>query len=162
MGIFDTIATVLGWLSIPLFLVSVFLMVRMIRKAHPLKSALLGMQALTPLLLLLVYVLLLSLGSSWIAGLAAAALGLAVGVGWSFTTKVQVHEGKPFGKRSGLYLVVWALSFAITQAMIMVAPTDTAAFAAVTMYFSAGLALGANGLLAMRASRAAASGASVS
>jgi len=153
MDIFDTVMIVLGWLSLPLFVVSLFFMVRMIRKEHPLKSGLLGMQAAAPVFLLVVYVLFLSLTSSWLAGIAAAVLGLAVGVGWSFTTKMERREGKAIGRRSGLYLAVWGLSFIITQAMVMSVPTDTAAYAAITMYFSAGLTLGVNGLLAIRAQK---------
>ncbi len=64
---------------------------------------------------LLAYVLISGARTSWIAAVAALALGLAIGSVRGLTTRLSWRDGQVVGRNSWLFLLAWGCSYAIAH-----------------------------------------------
>jgi membrane protein CcdC involved in cytochrome C biogenesis len=144
---------IIGYLSIPLVLLSVFWMIRGLRKQRRLTQKSLIIQMLFSPIFLLVYSLLLKVPVSQTIATTLLIVGLVIGVLWGNTTRLQYRDNQVFGQRSIWYLVIWALSFSITQVLALIARSGIVAIGLSTMFFSTGGAIGMNAYLLYRYSR---------
>lgn len=78
-------------------------------------------------------------------------LGLAVGLVYGLLTRVFWQDNRLLGRRSGSYLLVWALVFLLTQWMAARLGTAGAAIGLTLMTFSVGVALSQYGLMTLKA-----------
>jgi hypothetical protein len=69
------------------------------------------------------------------------------------STRLSLRDGAVVGKQSILHLVFWALSLAITQLLVAVAPASWVAGGLALMFFSTGTTLGTNLNLLLRIHR---------
>ena len=152
---------IIGYLSIPLVLLSVFVMIRSLRRDQRLTSRSLITQMLVSLVFIIAYALLLRVSVSLALSTPLLVLGLILGVLWNRTTHLRLQKGEVFGRRSIWYLVIWGLSFSITQLMALTASAEIVSYGLSTVYFSTGLAIGTNGSLLFRRWRLISSGAPV-
>lgn len=146
----DTFWKVIGYLSIPLVLVGVFVMLSSIKKEQRIGSRTLLWQAGFAFAILLVYQIILGADMSgpwpWVLLIGGAVVGIVVGR----TTEVFKRGGVAYARRSFWFLVPWALTFGFAQ-LIALGAIDQSLFAGVsTLYASTGIALGATGVLAYR------------
>jgi hypothetical protein len=80
---------------------------------------------------------------SWALGLGLA--GMLFGVVWGRTTKLRVTQGSTVeAERSILYLILWGVSFAVTQVLAAFADARWVAGGLAAMFFATGVALGSN------------------
>lgn len=151
--VLDVVLRIIGALSVPLLVVSIFFMIKNLRRASPVRPKGLALQTLSPLLVFVVYALLLSLDPPKIASGALFVLGIGLGVASSLTTRLGLEAGEVIGRRSIWYLVAWAVTFSVTQLLAVFARAEHAAWGFATLYFSLGLTLGTNGTLLARRQR---------
>lgn len=141
----------LGLLSIPLIVLSAIMTIRTMRKQQRIKPSALVLQALSPLIVLAVYSLLVGLEPPpWLVWLLLVA-GVALGVAMSRGVEIEVSEGMLVSRRSSLYVIIWAVTLVLTQTLAVVTNSALASYAFATMYFSVGLALSMNAALLLRA-----------
>ena len=141
-----------GFLSIPVVVFSVFLMVKSIGRRRKIgQRGLLIQLGLSPTFLI-VYALLLGLGVAMKWAIPLILLGLGLGLFWGQGTRLDVRGGETYGTRSIWYLVAWGASFAITQFLVLFASEGAAAGGLAVMVFSTSAAVGMNGLLLLRRS----------
>jgi len=144
---------VLGYLSIPLLLLSVIFMIRSLRRDRRLRSRSLLIPIFISIVFLIVYNSLLGVSPPTILSFILMILGLAFGSLWGRTTHLTMREGMVYGRRSVWYLVIWALSIGITQLMALTVSSAAVAYGLSTIYFTTGLAVGTNSSLLFRRSR---------
>jgi hypothetical protein len=147
----EIVLRIIGWLSIPLLIFSVWMMVRSLKKERTITIPSLVLQIAVSVVVLILYVVLLKVspptGWSW----ALIAVGLIIGFLQSRTTSLRVDRGKVLGKRSVWFLVVWAATFSITQLLALVGQGVAASYGLLTVYLATGLSVGANiGLMISR------------
>jgi hypothetical protein len=138
---------ILAWLTIPLMALSIYMMIRAIKKPHVVKVSGLVLQAVTPLIMLAVYALFL--GVRPIGWLSVVLLlgGVGIGIARSRSTTFELKGDKVWGTRSGLYLIIWGVAFALTQTLVVWAPTSLAQYGYSTLYLGVGTALAVNLML---------------
>jgi len=151
--VLNVVLRVVGALSVPLLVVSIFFMIKNLRRPYPVLPKGLALQTLAPVLVFVVYALLLSLDPPKIASGALFVVGIGLGVASSLTTKLGLDGGHVIGRRSIWYLVAWAVTFSVTQLLAVFARSEYAAWGFTTLYFSLGLTLGTNGTLFARRQR---------
>lgn len=147
----DVVLKIIGWLSIPLLIFSVWMMIRSLKKERTITIVSLLLQVAISVVVLILYVVLLKVspptGWSWIL----IAAGLLIGLLQSRTTSLRVDGGKVLGKRSVWFLVVWAAAFSITQLLALLGQGVAASYGLLTVYLATGLSIGANfGLMIAR------------
>ena len=138
------ILKIVGYLAIPVTILSVLWMIKTLRRPKPVTFPSLVIQIALPVLVLLVYSLLLHVSVNPALAWPLFAAGLVLGVISGQTTKLNVNKGKVYGQRSVWYLVVWALTFSVTQLLSLMQRRGIVALGLATMYFSTGLAIGTN------------------
>jgi membrane protein CcdC involved in cytochrome C biogenesis len=138
------ILKIVGYLAIPLTILSVVWMIKTLRRPKPVTFLSLVVQIVLPVLVLLVYSLLLHVSVNPVLAWPLFAAGLVLGVISGQTTKLNVKKGKVYGQRSVWYLVVWAVTFSVTQLLSLLQRRGIVAIGLATMYFSTGLAIGTN------------------
>jgi len=138
------IINIVGYLAIPLTILSVFWMIKTLRRPKPVTLRSLIIQIVLPVLVLLVYSLLLHVSVNPALAWPLLAAGLVLGVISGQTTKLNVKKGKVYGQRSVWYLVVWAVTFSVTQLLSLLQRRGIVAVGLATMYFSTGMAIGTN------------------
>lgn len=138
------ILKIVGYLAIPLTILSVLWMIKTLRRPKPVTFRSLVIQIALPLLVLLVYSLLLHVSVNPVLAWPLFAAGLVIGVLWGQTTRLNLKKGRVYGKRSVWYLVVWAVTFSVTQGLSLMQRRGLVAVGLATMYFSTGLAIGTN------------------
>ena len=151
MDIINLILRIVGFLSIPLTLVAIGLMIRGLRHEQQVTARSLIIQLATSPVFLAAYAWLLGVAVSTRIAVPMLIVGLGVGVVWGYTTKLRLtRRGRVAGRRSIWYLAVWALTFTVTQGLVLWASSEVVAHALSTMYFSTGAAVGMNGYLLFR------------
>lgn len=145
--IVDFTLRIIGFLSIPLILWTIFHMVRTLRKPHPIRIKSLVVQMLIPVGTLIIYGFILGVEPPRLLSAFLLAVGLVAGVLTSRTTAMQLQGETVVGTRSAWFLLAWGASFTITQLMAIVASPELASWGFSTMYFSLGLTLATNGSL---------------
>lgn len=152
-AILDVVLRAIGFLSVPMLVVSIVFMIKNLRRAHPVRPKGLALQTATPLAVFVVYALLLSLDPPKLASGVLLMVGLGLGIVSSMTTHLGLERGQVIGQRNIWYLVAWAVTFSITQLLAVFARSEYAAWGFTTLYFSLGLTLGTNGTLLVRRDR---------
>lgn len=151
MDIINLILRIVGFLSIPLTLVAIGLMIKSLRHEQQVTARSLIIQLATSPVFLAVYAWLLGVSVSLKIAVPMLIVGLGVGALWGHTTKLRLtRRGRVAGRRSIWYLAVWALTFTVTQGLALWASSEVVAHALSTMYFSTGAAAGMNGYLLFR------------
>jgi hypothetical protein len=150
----EILLRIIGWLSIPLLIFSVWMMIRSLKKERTITIPSLVLQIAISVVVLILYVVLLKVspptGWSW----ALIAIGLIIGFLQSRTTSMRVDRGKVLGKRSTWFLVVWAITFSITQLLALVGQGIAASYGLLTVYLATGLSIGVNISLMLARQRA--------
>ena len=147
----DVVFKIIGWLSIPLLIFSVWMMIRTLKKERTITILRLLLQVAIGMVMLIVYVVFLKVSppTTWSWGLIV--VGLLIGLFQSRTTSMWVDQGKVLGKRSVWFLVVWAAAFSITQLLALMGQSVAASYGLLTVYLATGLSVGANfGLMIAR------------
>jgi len=149
----DTVLRVIGFLSIPVLILSVVMMIRGLHRVRVITVRSLVLPAAISIVLLLVYVNLLGItpptGWSW----ALMSLGLLIGIIQSRTTKMHARNGSVFGKRSICFLVTWAIAFTLTQLLALFGRGNIASYGLLAIYLATGLSIGMNLSLLFRRQR---------
>lgn len=140
----------LGVFSILMVVFSAVLMIRTLRRELRFKVGSVVVQAISPFVVLGAYALFVKLTPPWWLVLPLFGGGMVLGVAWSRSVEMRKSGGYIVSKRSPLYIVIWAVTFVLTQALVLFAGNDVAAWGFATLYFSAGLALAMNGVLLLR------------
>ena len=146
----NTLLSIAGYASILLVALSVMSMVRTIGKPRPLVLSGLLIQMAFSALFLFLYRFLLNLSEPTMLSWGLMGAGLGVGVFQGFTTKITVSGDRIIAKRSVLYLVIWGITFATTQALALLGQKELAAYGLSSIYLATGIALGMNGTLVIR------------
>lgn len=141
---------IIGYLSIPLLILSVIFMIRSLRRDQRLTPRGLLIPLCTSIVLLIIYNSLLGVSPPTALSYILMFLGLIFGMLWSRTTHLTMRQGMAYGRRSVWYLIIWAFSIGITQLMALTVSSKFVAYGLSTIYFSTGLAVGTNGSLLFR------------
>ena len=150
MNILTVVFRIIGFLSIPLVLFSVYMMVRSVGHARRITRKSLFLQLGISPVFLIVYSLLLGVGISFKWAVPLVILGLGVGGFSGMSTSLTLRGSQVMGTRSTWYIILWGASFALTQALALFATEGAAAGGLATMAFSMGTAVGMNGGLLLR------------
>jgi hypothetical protein len=143
---------IVGFLSIPVVVVSIFLMIKSIgRRRRISQRGLLIQLGLSPTFLV-VYALLLGVGVAVKWAIPLIVVGLGIGLFWGQGTRLDVRSGETYGTRSIWYLLAWGVSFVLTQMLALFASDGATAGGLAVMVFSTSAAVGMNGLLLLRRS----------
>ena len=139
----DTVFLIIGYLSIPLVLVAVFMMISTLKKVQLVRSRQLLITIAISIAVLLLYEWVLDAErSSWSVLLA---LGGAVIGGWVATTAdLRVVDGDVYATRSHWYLWLWALTFSFAQLTALGVVSADVATGLASMYLATGVAVGLN------------------
>lgn len=139
----DVLFVIIGWLSIPVVLVTVFLMISALKNEQIVRSGQLLLLVVISIAILLVYEWVLEAErSSWSGYLA---LGGALAGGWVATTiDLRIAGGEVYATRTYWYLGLWALTYSFAQLVALgVVPADVGTGLA-SMYLATGVAVGLN------------------
>jgi len=144
MDILAIIERGVSLLSIPLIGLTLFGLIRQMRKEQPLRisTPLVGL-VMAPATLLVNLIFLNQAFSIYLAP-ALLILGLGFGLTWGQTNRLYQRGETVVGKRSILHLVFWGISYAITQLLAVIAPLWLVAGGLAAMFFSTGSTLGTN------------------
>lgn len=144
----------LSLLSIPVVLWTFWRLAKQVGKPQRVRilTPVVGMVIST--LMLVVNVFLLHRAAAGLLGVALLVVGIGFGLAWGQSTRFSMQDDVLVAKRSVLYLVFWAGSFAITQLLATFASTVWVAGGLLTMFFAAGATLGTNTNLLARGSLA--------
>jgi hypothetical protein len=147
------IGRIIGVLSIPVVAFGLWMVVRQVRRPSRLRgwTPICGL-VMAPIGMVLNIVILHQAApgaSGWILG----AAGLVFGVAWDRTTRIEWHDDRVIARRSALYVVLWALSYAITQILTALTDARWVSIGLATLCFATGTAIGMNLDLLWRWSR---------
>jgi len=140
----DMLFKIIGFLSIPLLIFSIFMMVRSLKKERTITIRSLLLQVVISIVMLIIYSALLNIAAPTAWSWALIAVGLLVGGLQSRTTALTVQGDRVLGKRAVWFLVVWGAAFTITQLLALFARGGMASYGLLTIYFATGLSIGAN------------------
>lgn len=140
----DIVFKTLGFLSIPLLIISIILMVRSLKKERTITIRSLFLQVIIGIVLLITYATLLNINPPTAWSGALIGIGLLIGGLQSRTIALTVREKSVLGKRPVWFLVIWGISFTITQLLALFGRGDIASYGLLTIYLSTGLTVGAN------------------
>jgi hypothetical protein len=135
---------ILSLLTIPMVLLSFYGIIRQMRKELPfrLRTPVIGL-FFAPLSLI-INIIFLRRAFPEFLGPALLITGLGFGLAWGQTTRLYAKGPSIVGKRSALYIIFWAVSYAITQILATFAPALWVAGGLTAMFFSTGSGLGTN------------------
>ena len=137
----DTVFTIIGWLSIPVTVLSVIYMVVTWRRQHRLSSWSLWAPILVSVAALLVYVGLIGVDPSPVRGWLPFFVAIGLGLWLGHSTAVELSEGAPLAARNSWSFLVWAGSFTATQLVALLAPGSTEAMLSL-LFAATGLTVG--------------------
>lgn len=158
----DLVFLIIGWLSIPVVLVAVFMMISTLKKEQHMRGGQLLLLAVISIAILFGYEWMLDAArSSWSGWLL---LGGAVAGGWvSTTSELRITGLDVYGTRTYWYLVLWATTYSFAQLTALGALPAGVGTSLAAMYLATGVAVGLNLVLwnrqAVLKSRARAAGA---
>ena len=150
MDVLTALFKLVAVLSIPLVILSVYMMVRSVGKARRITRRSLLIQLATSPALLVVYSLLLGISVAVKWAVPLVMLGIGLGGFWGLSTVLAVRNGQVDGTRSVLYIWLWGATFVLTQLLAVFATDGATAGGLATMCFSMGAAVGMNGSLFVR------------
>ncbi len=145
---------ILSLLSIPVVLWTFWRLVKQVGKPQRVRTFAPVIGMVLSMLMLAVNVFLLHRAAAGLMGAALLVVGAGFGLAWGQSTRFSMRGDVLVAKRSVLYLVFWAVSFAITQLLATFASTLWVTGGLMTMFFSAGATLGTNTNLLARGSLA--------
>lgn len=153
MDTLDLIGRILSILSIPLVVLTIWGLIRQVRKEQRISRStpIIGL-VMAPLTLL---VNLIFLHQAFPEALGAAFLifGLGFGLAWGQTSRFSNKQGVITAKRSILHLIFWGISYGLTQILALFAPASIVAGGLASMFFSTGATLGTNLNMLVRMAR---------
>ena len=152
MDLLTPLFKLVGFLSIPIVAFSMFLMIKSIGRRRRIGQRNLLIQLGLSPTFLIVYALLLGLSVSPKWAIPLIIMGLGIGLFWGNSTQLDARGGEIYGTRSIWYLLMWGLSFILTQVLVLFATEGLAAGGLAVMVFSTSAAVGMNGLLLLRRS----------
>ena len=150
-----TLFRILGYLSIPVLLVSVGFTIRSIRREQ--RVAITRRSLILPMLMaaavLLVYAVFLDVSTTALTTWLPLTVGIVAGWVWCHTaTRLTVDGGRVLGAKTVWVLVPWVLSMLFTQVLALTQSTLTVPVGFSVMFAVGGLAFGEHaGLLRRRA-----------
>ncbi len=147
----DIVLRLIGWLTIPLLIVAVLIMIRSIKRQNRLRLSALVIPLVTTLLVPLVYTVILGT-APWVLAVPLFLIGLGIGAIWANTTVLEMRDGEVFGARSVGYIIIWGFTFILSQLLALAAGTLLVGFGLSTIFLSMGIALGTNTNLLYRRS----------
>jgi len=133
-------------LSIPVMGVSVLMVLRTYRRERAFTRWVQILTLVTPLATLAVHLFLYGGGTQgWrTATIVAGLVGLVLGGQRSAATNLYLKEGRVFGRNSGWWLLLWAVSFMVTQGMVLWGRRTGLNVSIVVLAFGSGTAAGAS------------------
>jgi hypothetical protein len=143
----DTVWKIVGYLSIPLVLVGVALMLASFRREQRITGRALLWQGGFAVVFLVVYQMIIGADMSGPWPWAVLLGGGVVGFGVGRLTRMYKRGGQAYARRSYWFLVPWALTFGFAQLIALGAIDRTLFTGVVTLYASTGIALGATAAL---------------
>ena len=152
MTVLTVLYKIVGFVSVPLLIISTLMMVRSIRRSQKITSgSLLFGLAFSPGFLILYSLLLgVQVAVKWAVPLTM--LGVGLGSIWAQSTNLTLRGGNVYGSRSVWYLMLWCASYVVTELLALFSTDGAVAGGLATMIFSAGSAIGMNGNLLLRRS----------
>jgi len=151
-----TLLRVVGYLSIPVLLISVGMTVRSIRREQAVtvtvRSAMLPMIIVS--VMLWIYLVLLGVTSSAAATWLPFAAGIAFGLWWTTrTTRLTVSDGRVLGAKTAWVLLPWAISMSLTQGLALTESSLTVPVGFTVLFAVSGLVIGENVAVLQRRAR---------
>lgn len=151
---FEVIARIFSLLAIPLTLFSLYKTYQLVRKEQPSNQMTYVIGIGMSLVMMFLNLITLSLATKpgWFvfAGFMLLVTGAGFGLAWSFTSKFSPSDGVILVKRSGLYLLFWALSYVLTQLLATFTLANIVAAGLATMFFTTGSTIGMNANMIIR------------
>jgi hypothetical protein len=139
--------------TIPITLVLFFLMARLAGREMAARKRIYLMGIIMPAAMLLVNAVFLFAGFTPLCGGVSFLfffVGLVLGYLAGKKARMGIRDGVVMAKRSSLPLILWAVSYAVTQLFTTVIPSTGAGIGVAMMFLSTGAAIGMNGLLLVR------------
>jgi membrane protein CcdC involved in cytochrome C biogenesis len=152
---------ILSLLSIPVVLWTFWRLAKQVGKPQRVRTIMPVIGMVMSTLMLAVNVFFLHRAAAGLLGAALLVVGIGFGLAWGQSTRFSLKDDVLVAKRSVLYLVFWAGSFAITQLLATFASTVWVTGGLMTMFFSAGATLGTSTNLLARGSLARRAGTEV-
>jgi uncharacterized membrane protein len=148
-----SVGRILGLVSIPLVGITIWGLMRQIRKPMPFRpwAAWLGI-VMAPLILVINFFILRQADPGLI-GPSLLVAGLGFGIAWGRATKVRAEGTRVVAQRSVAHLAFWGASFAATQLLATFTEARYVAGGLLVMFFSTGTTVGTNLNLLIRQRR---------
>jgi membrane protein CcdC involved in cytochrome C biogenesis len=128
--------------SILLTLLALWGLARQLRKDLPIKAGGLAWGLVASVVLLAINVLLMRRALHGWAVPIGFATGLVFGLAWGQASRFAAKQGTVYVRRSVLHLIFWGLSYALTQALVWLAPPGWVVVGLAATAFSAGATIG--------------------
>jgi hypothetical protein len=111
-----------------IFIASIILLIFTFRKSRKVSVASQCISIAVSLLSLIIFSILINYQPPWWIWIVMIAVGAAIGIFWSRSTKVYIQDQKVMSKNSIWYLAVWGLVFVVNQVITVVTnrPPDIA------------------------------------
>jgi hypothetical protein len=141
-------------------IISILLVIRMVRKYRRIravskKNCLIGI--VFPILILLVYSVIIGTSLPPVFLFLLFGLGLILGLIQGQKTKVWIENRLPRARNTVWFLVIWALSYALTHVLMVAGSAMSMNVGIGTMSLTTAVALGTQGIILVRLSRLKAS-----
>ena len=131
-----TVASVIGTL------LALWGLARQLRKDLPITTGALALGLAAGIILLGINLVLMRRAIRGLAVPAGLVLGLLFGVIWGQTSRFTARDGAIHMRRSVMHLVLWGLSYALTQALVWAAPPSWVLAGLTATAFAAGTTIG--------------------
>ncbi len=132
------VATLITVGSVILTFLALWGLARQLRKDLPIRGDGLIWGLVASIVLLGINLALMRRAVRGIAVPIGLAIGLAFGLVWGQASRFSTREGAVYVRRSVLHLVFWGISYALTQALVWLAPTSWVLAGLTATAFSAG------------------------
>ena len=146
----ESIAQTVSLIGIAVTVVLTLVMLFTFRKDRPIKPRTLLLSALVSLVMLPVLMLLTRTRLNPVVALPALALGLLVGGFRGRTTKLVYRDGIVVGRNSMFFLLGWAASLLLAQAMNVLGSALLSSLGIIPLFLSTGTQVGMSGDLLVR------------
>lgn len=147
------IGRIIGLLTIPLMAITIWGLIRQVRKEQRLRSSTPIVGLVMAPITLIINIIFLHKAFSAFVGPMLLIVGLGFGLAWGQTNRLFLKNGDLMGKRSYLHLIFWGISYALTQFLASFAPAYIVVGGLSAMFFSTGSTLGTNFNLLVRQRR---------
>ncbi len=136
------VATIITIGSILLTLLALWGLARQLRKDLPITAGGLAWGLVASIVLLAINLLLMRRAVRGLAVPIGLAAGLLFGLAWGQASRFDAKQGAVYVRRSVLHLILWGVSYALTQALVWLAPPGWVLAGLAATAFSAGTTIG--------------------